>query len=153
MDKVKKEGFRLTGLRLDKKTSNKNGQSGIDCGSLWQRFETEGFADKITGKLGNEIYAVYFDYEGDHTSPFSYFIGCKTDPGSVPPKDMDSLLIPPLTYCKITAKGKMTACIIEAWEKIWSSDIDRAYQFDFEVYDDKSRDWNNAEVGIYVSCV
>lgn len=152
MDKVKKEEFRLIGLRLDKKTTNEGGQSGIDCGNLWQKFETESFAEKIIGKLGNEVYAVYFDYEGDDTTPFSYFIGCKVNPITKPPKDMESLLIPSSNYYKTTAKGKMTGCITDTWKKIWNSKIKRTYKFDFEVYDERSKDWSNAEVDIFVSC-
>jgi predicted transcriptional regulator YdeE len=77
MDKIKKDEFKLIGLKLNNKTTNENGQSGIDCGSLWQTFEIENFAERIQDKLSDEIYAVYYDYEGDHTKPFSYFIGCK----------------------------------------------------------------------------
>lgn len=153
MDKVKKEEFRLIGLGLNKKTTNQGGQSVIDCGNLWQKFETEGFAEKIIGKLGNEVYAVYFDYEGEDNTSFSYFIGCKVNLDSELPRDMESLFIPSLNYYKTTAKGKMTGCITEAWKKIWNSKIDRTYKFDFEVYDERSKDWTNAEVDIYVSCV
>lgn len=77
MDITKKSEFKLIGLKLDHKTTNKGGQSSIDCGNLWQRFEIENFVERIPNKLGDEIYAVYFDYEGDNTEPFSYFIGCK----------------------------------------------------------------------------
>lgn len=70
-------GFTLAGLKLPQKTTNEGGQSNINCGGLWQKFNTENIAARIQDKLGAEIYAVYFDYEGDHTKPFSYFIGCK----------------------------------------------------------------------------
>jgi predicted transcriptional regulator YdeE len=76
MNRINISEFKLIGLQLDKKTSNEGGQSGIDCGNLWQKFEKENFAELIPNKLGDEIYAVYFDYEGDDTKPFSYFIGC-----------------------------------------------------------------------------
>lgn len=45
----------------------------------------------------------------------------------------------------------MPACIGKAWQEIWNSDIKRAYQADFEVYDERSADWNDAEVDIYIS--
>jgi hypothetical protein len=37
-------------------------------------------------QLGEEILAVYHQYEGDHTKPFSYFIGCKVNPDAETPK-------------------------------------------------------------------
>ncbi len=143
--------FKLAGLKLPHKTINENGQSNIDCGSLWQRFETEEIADQIPDKLTNDVYAVYFDYEGDHTKPFSYFIGCKVDMDAVTPHGLDSLIIPKQQYQKVTAAGKMPDCISDSWKAIWKAEMDRAYGYDFELYDDRSKDWSKAEVDILVS--
>jgi len=151
MNKTSVTGFKLIGLRLSNKTTNEGGQSGIDCGNLCQKFETENFAEIIPGKLSNEVYAVYFDYEGDYSKPFSYFIGCKVDVDTEVPQGMDSLRIPFGSYLKITTKGKMPDCIINSWKDIWDSGINRAYQYDFEVYDERSKNWNNTEVDIFVS--
>ncbi|MEJ0104350.1 MAG: hypothetical protein WDO19_18085 [Bacteroidota bacterium] len=65
--------FTLTGLALKTKTWNADGRSAIDCGSLWQQFEKGNYADKIPGKLDNDIIAVYHNYEGDHTQPLFLF--------------------------------------------------------------------------------
>ena len=151
MEKIKLPGFNLTGIKLDKKTTNSGGQSTIDCGHLWKKFEKENFASRISNKLSDEIYAVYFDYEGDHTQPFSYFIGCKVNIGSALAADMDSLMIPVQSYTKFIAKGRMPGCISDSWKGIWDSKIERAYKYDFEVYDDRSKDWSNAIVDIFVS--
>ncbi len=151
MNKTSVTGFKLIGLKLSNKTTNEGGQSGIDCGNLWQKFETGNFAEIIPGKLSNEVYAVYFDYEGDYSKPFSYFIGCKVGVDTEVPPGMDSLRIPSGSYLKITTKGKMPDCIINSWKDIWDSEINRAYQYDFEVYDERSKNWNNAEVDIFVS--
>ena len=140
------------GLSLTKKP-NSGGQSNIDCANLWQKFEKENFASQISNKISDEIYAVYFDYEGDHTQPFSYFIGCKvkTHPEFAP--GIDTLMIPAQSYSKFIAKGKMPGCISDSWKDIWDSKIERAYKFDFEVYDERSKDWNNAIVDIFVSTI
>ena len=151
MNKNNIEEFRLIGLKLDHKTTNEHGQSGIDCGNLWQRFERENYADKIPGKLSNEIYAVYFEYEGDYTKPFSYFIGCKVNKDTKALHNMDGLLLPSGIYAKVTAKGKIPDCITNTWKDIWSSDIKRSYHYDFEVYDERSRDWRSAEIDIFIS--
>lgn len=37
------------------------------------------------------------------------------------------------------------------WNEIWDSGIARSLQTDFEVYDERNKDWNNAEVDIYLS--
>jgi predicted transcriptional regulator YdeE len=64
---------------------------------------------------------------------------------------MDSLIIPAGNYYKVIAKGTMPGCIASASKNIWSSISDRAYQFDFEIYDERSKDWSNAEIEIFVS--
>jgi predicted transcriptional regulator YdeE len=141
----------LIGLKLPSKTSNENNQSMKDGGELWTRFEKEEIASKIPNKLSDEIIAVYYNYEGDHTRPFSYFIGCKVEQGTHVPDDLDSLTIPAGNYQKVTAKGEMPGCMAEKWREIWNSNIPRAYKFDFEIYDERSQDWSDAEVDIYLS--
>lgn len=151
MNKIELEEIKLIGLSLKTKTSNENGRSNVACGNLWQEFEKESYEDKIPNKLSDEILAVYHKYEGDSTKPFSYFIGCKVKTETEVPEGMDSLIIPRGMYQKINAKGKMPDCVANAWKEIWSSNIHRAYQADFEVYDERSKDWSNAEVEIYLS--
>lgn len=153
MEKTEKNNFSLIGLQLDGKTTNENNQSSKDCGSLWQKFEKDSIFDLIPNKLSNEIYAVYFDYEKDETKPFSYFIGCKVDKNAEVPENLKLIEIPSQNYLKVTAKGVMTDCITKAWEKIWGSGIARKFGFDFEVYDERSKDWNDAELDIYVSII
>jgi predicted transcriptional regulator YdeE len=151
MSNVEIKDITLIGLSLKTKTTNTNGQSGIDCGNLWQEFEKEKYADSIPAKLSDEIVAVYHQYEGDSTKPFSNFVGCKVKPGTETPQGLDSLSIPKGAYHKIMAKGKMPDCVSNAWKEVWTSNIPRTYQVDFEVYDERSKDWNDAEVEIYLS--
>ena len=94
MNNIELEEINLVGLSLGKKTTNENGQSAIDCGSLWQKFQEGHYIEKIPGKSDDNVLAVYHQYEGDHTRPFSYFIGCKVEAGTPAPEGMDSLVIP-----------------------------------------------------------
>jgi len=150
---MEKEKFRLIGLKLPHKTTNENNQSGKDCGELWQKFERDKIFDLIPNKLSNEIYAVYYDYESDENGVFSYFIGCKVSENAAIPENLKAIEIPSQNYEIVMAKGVMTGCITEAWQKIWNSEIPRKFGFDFEVYDERSRDWNDAELDIYVSII
>lgn len=47
----------------------------------------------------------------------------------------------------------MPDMVAEAWQEIWKSDIKRAYRPDFEVYKERSRDWQNAEAEIFISVI
>ena len=147
----KKEDFKLVGLKLKGKTTNQNNQSSKDCGDLWQKFEKDRIFEIIPEKLSNEVYAVYFDYVKDETTPYAYFIGCKVDKNSKIPKELEELMIPVQQYKKFTAKGVMTGCVTETWNEIWTSKIKRNFGYDFEIYDERSQDWSNAEVDIYIS--
>ncbi len=142
---------RLIGIGLTSKTTNENNQSMQDIGGLWARFEVEKCRDAIAGKTDQKVYAVYHDYDGDHTKPFAYFIGCEVNDDAETPGGMICVEIPIQDYHLHLAKGKMPDCIGMAWREIWESDINRAYTFDFEVYGEKSYDWNNAEVEIFLS--
>jgi predicted transcriptional regulator YdeE len=145
------ETITLIGLKLKDKTTNENAQAMVDCGNHWQKFEQEEVFNKIPGKSSQNIYAVYYDYEGDHTKPYSYFIGCAVTEATPTPEGMDRLTIPKQTYEHIIAKGAMPACVADAWRNIWNSERNRAYGYDFEIYSEKSSDWSNAEVDIYLS--
>ena len=151
MDPVTIDELSLIGLALKGKTTNANGQSAIDCGNMWQQFEKEGYQQKIPGKLSEEIFAVYHQYESDWTQPYAYFIGCKVKAGTAVPEELTGLTIPAGAYQQIRAKGQMPDCVADAWRAIWKSDIPRKYTADFEVYDHRSRDWNNAEVDIFIA--
>ena len=153
MSAIQMDEFKLIGLALPEKTTNEGGQSSIDCGNLWQKFEQEKYFEKIPGKLDDDVIAVYHEYEGDHTKPFSYFIGCKVSDDTNVPNKMESIIVPKGVYKKIIAIGKMPDCIINVWKDIWDSDIHRAFHTDFEVYGKESKDWNNARVEIFISII
>ncbi len=146
-----KEPIYLIGLPLSSKTSNDNGQSSIDCKNLWHAFEDGNYQSLITRQLSNHIYGVYYDYDGDSTQPFSYLVGCRVDNNTPVPQGLTSITIPPGNYEKINAKGTMPDCVIKAWKDIWAGNFARTHQIDFEVYDERSRDWANAEVDVYIS--
>ncbi|KIO78481.1 transcriptional regulator [Pedobacter lusitanus] len=151
MTQTELQGVQLIGISTKEKTTNENDQASIDCGNLWQEFMSNGIAARIPGKLSDEILAAYHSYDGDYTNPYAFFIGCKVSQGTVVPEGLDSLVIPSGNYLKITAKGKFPECIANTWREIWRTDYPRAYTVDFEVYDERSADWNNSEVDIFLS--
>ena len=150
---VQSDSIKLIGLALKIKTSNEDGQSAMDCGALWKRFEEGKYASGIPGKLNDAVYAVYHSYEGDHTKPFSYFIGCPVRQDTEVPAHLDELLVPKGRYAMVEARGRIPECISRAWKMIWEGDLHRAYNTDFEVYDQRSKNWNDAEVDIYLSVI
>ncbi|HMG94443.1 MAG TPA: hypothetical protein VK589_30495 [Chryseolinea sp.] len=70
MNNIELEEITLIGLSLGTTTTNANGQSGKDCGTLWQKFEKGNYAATIPQKLTNEIVAVYHRYEATSQNLF-----------------------------------------------------------------------------------
>jgi predicted transcriptional regulator YdeE len=149
---IKKPAVKLIGISLGFKTTNENEKAAEDCGALWQHFSGSFIAQKIKGRLNEAIYAVYYDYEGDYTKPYAYFIGCPVADDTEVPAGMETITIPEQTYEVVVAKGQMPDCIAIAWREIWKTrSIDHAYGFDFEIYGTKSKNWMDAEIDIYLS--
>jgi len=144
-------GFRLIGIGLPTKTTNDYGRSAVDCGGLWHKFMTEGLHQRIPGMIGPEIHAVYHDYDGDHTQPYAFFLGCKVLEEAEVPAGLSELVIPTGEYTVITARGVLPDSVMRAWSGIWASGMDRAYRPDFEVYGEQTMDPENSEVKIYLS--
>jgi predicted transcriptional regulator YdeE len=150
MNTTKKEAFKIIGISV--RTTNENGQAATDIQALWSRFFTENIPAKITNKLSDEIYSVYTDYEKDHTKPYTTILGYKVNDNEPVPAGMVEKRIDGATYRIFTAKGKASEnFVFRAWQNIWSSDADRSYTADFEVYGAGSQDPENAEVNIFIA--
>ncbi|RDI09819.1 GyrI-like domain-containing protein [Flavobacterium sp. AG291] len=149
---ITRPAVKLIGVSLGFKTTNENGKAAEDCDSLWQTFSGGFMAPRIKGKLNKDTYAVYYDYDGDYTKPYAYFIGCPVADDAEVPTGMETITIPEQNYEVVTAKGQMPKCIGDTWHEIWKEENrNRAYGYDFEIYSEKAADWNNAEVDIFLS--
>ncbi len=116
-----------------------------NCGIYFGRKKT---VDKIPNKKGNEILALYTDYEGDYSQPFNYMICCEVTSIEDVPLGMVAKIIPTADYTILKAMGKFPDCLIKTWKAIWQSDLKRTYRYDFEVY--KTLDPNLTEIDIYI---
>ena len=142
--------FNVIGISV--RTTNENGQSAQDIPALWNKFMTEGIQQKIPGKISEEIFCIYTDYEKDHTKPYTTILGCKVESLDFVPENMVGKTIESADYEKIIAKGNLTEGIVyNKWLEIWNSDLDRIFTADFEVYGEKVQDPKNAEVDIYIA--
>ncbi len=142
--------FKIIGISV--RTTNQNNQAAKDITALWNKFTEEGILDMIPNKVGNTIYSVYTDYEGDYTKPYTTILGCKVKNLNKIPKNMICKTIISEKYRKFTVKGNLTEGIVyKEWLKIWNKNINRKYSADFEVYGKKSQNPLNAEVEIFIA--
>lgn len=144
------ETFNVIGIAM--RTTNENGQAGVDIPALWNKFMSEGIMDKIPNKVTSDIYCIYTDYEKDHTKPYTTILGCKVSSVDNIPDAMISKTIEASPYQKFSPKGNiMQGLVYNEWIRIWNSGLPRTFTSDYEVYSDKSTNPENAEVDIYIA--
>lgn len=114
------------------------------------------FNQNINFEQSSELYSVYTNYESDYSGNYTYFFGRKVLSFDGIPEQFETLKIPTQNYIKFTTEsGVMPNIVIEAWQKIWAMTSDdlgseRAYIADFEIYDERASDNQNAIVDIYI---
>ena len=144
------EPFHVIGISA--RTTNENNQSAKDIGALWNKFLSENIMQAIPNRIDNIIYSVYTDYEKDHTKPYTSILGCRVSSLESIPDGFTGKTISGGNYKIFTAKGKISDGVIyKEWKKIWELDLKRKYTADFEVYDAKAQNPDNAEVDIYIA--
>jgi predicted transcriptional regulator YdeE len=131
------------------RTSNQQFQQ--EALPLWDRFIRENMGGMIKGRLNQKLLAVYTDYEGDYTKPFSYLIGCEVSNLENIPSGMIGMEIPTASYQVFTAHGEFPQSMLVAWQKIWNFDNYRAYTTDFEVYPADFNPQNNPQIDIFIA--
>ena len=138
-------------IGISKRTSNLDNAASNDIGYLWQQFIRENSGDLIPNKSSDDIYAVYTNYESDHLGAYTVLIGCAVSSLENVPSGFDSVNIKGGLYRKYSPSGKMPVMVINEWQKIWDIEIDRSYTTDYELYDQRAADPENAEIDIYVA--
>ena len=150
MEKLTIESFKVIGISV--RTTNKNNQVAKDIGDLWGRFINDKVLEAIPNKIDNSIYCIYTEYEKDHTKPYTTILGCKVSDLQTVPEGMVGKTFDEANYTKIVAKGKISqGMVFNEWRKIWNSNLDRTFTADFEVYDEKAQNPENAEVDIFIA--
>ncbi len=113
---------------------------------------------KIPDKVEQSIYAVYTDYASDANGQYTLVLGAKVRPLPNPtlPEGMVVKTVPAGQYAVFTSeRGPVAKVVVDAWKQIWSdyqspANGERAYRADFELYDQRAADPNNAQVEIYI---
>jgi predicted transcriptional regulator YdeE len=126
-------------------------------GATLQKFFANNMQDQIPERKNpGRVFSIYTQYESDEHGEYTYFLGEEVNSHKNIPEGFEALTIPTQTYKKLTSStGKMPTIVIDLWKKIWQMDEaslegKRSYVSDFEIYDEKSHDPENATVDIYI---
>jgi predicted transcriptional regulator YdeE len=160
MKKHKTSMPEMTLVGISMRTNNK-AEMNLDTGKIGPtvgQYFGEQLADSIKHRSQPGVtYAVYTDFESDETGEYTYLIGEAVE--SLEGQDLNrfsAVAVPASEYQKLTTeKGAMPKIIIDAWQKIWSMSEQafegkRRYIADFEVYDERAADPQNAQVDIFI---
>jgi len=118
-------------------------------GAVWQKFLSENLADDIPERLDDLLIAMYFNYEGEPSDPYHFFLGCEVGDVACVQDGFALRTIPVGNYAEFLAVGKMPAALVETWQQIWKADLKRNFAADFEIHDPATPD----QVAIYVGVI
>ncbi|MFT0800854.1 GyrI-like domain-containing protein [Bacillus swezeyi] len=117
--------------------------------SMWELFQKEKPLPAF--QIPRDIIALYSDYETDEHGTYTFSIGTFIEQE----QDVFNVMtLPASEYAVfISRRGRIEEVVIETWREIWEWDQKglRTYTGDFEVYDEKTADRDNAQVAIYVA--
>jgi len=122
-----------------------------DIPALWQQFHQTQVFQRITNKKSNYIFALYCDYEGDYTKPYTCLIGCEVTSTDHIPQDMVIKETPKSMYVVFKSQGEFPAELIKTWHAIWQAPLNRTYTGDFELYAPNFDPIENPEVDVYIA--
>src|SRR5271167_4964120 len=154
---VYQEAFQVVGIEASTNNAKEAGPDAI-IGKLWQQFLSQNLLNKIPDRVDQSIIAVYTDYISDANGQYTFVLGAKVKPVPNPvlPEGMVVKTVPAGRYAVFTSdRGPVAKVVVETWKRIWAyyqspANGQRAYRADFEVYDQRAADPNNAHVDIYV---
>ncbi|GAA3412550.1 zinc ribbon domain-containing protein [Paenibacillus hodogayensis] len=156
-----KAEIRLMGIAATTTNASELSGGGI-ISKLWARFGQEAIRDKLPARADaqqdqNLFYACYTNYENGALGEYTFLIGAEADASDEVPAGMQAVVVPPATYAVFTtAKGPMDRVVLEAWQAIWkwsalAADMERTFTGDFELYDERSLNPQDAQVDIYIA--
>ena len=136
-------------IGLELRTNNEECSSAMPVHK--ERFFKENIFSKIPNKLNENILALYTDYEGDYTKPYSWILGCEVSSLEDIPEGLVGRVLQASTYAVFTTQGVFPQGLISVWQEIWKLNLSRSYTSDFEMYRSGFDPQSNPEVKVYIA--
>lgn len=146
---IQKPSLNIIGIEC--KTSNAPEDGPQDIPRLWEQFYSKDIINKIPNKASNEVIALYCDYKGDYTQPYSLVIGCSVISLEEVCEGMVAKTIPAGSYAVFRAIGEHPTSLIKTWGSIWQTKLNRTYTGDYEFYGEKFFSELPQEVEVYIA--
>ena len=128
-----------------------NGPDAQQIPAFLQKNFAAGTLQKIPNKVNTHAnISGYTDY--DAAGNYTYIMGSFVTSLAAVPEGMKARNVPAQKYAMFTVKGSGKH-IIEFWRNLWSKQwtFERAFTFDYELYDERYTGDDNSVVDIYIS--
>lgn len=136
-------------IGLELRTNNEECSSAMPAHK--DRFFKENILAIIPNKINKNILALYTDYEGDYTKPYSWILGCEVFSLEDIPEGLVGKVIAESKYAVFTTHGEFPQGLIAVWQDVWKSGLQRLYTNDFEVYRSDFDPQRNPQVQVYIA--
>jgi predicted transcriptional regulator YdeE len=147
--------FSIIGIAA--RTTNAKEMSGEGViADQWERVMAGGIIEQIPNRADSSVIAMYTDYESDASGEYTFLIGAKVTSIDSIPEGMIAKQVPDAGYAVFTSeRGPAWKVVPGMWQKIWSTPAsemggERAFLADFEIYDERAADPQNAVVEVWV---
>ncbi len=127
-----KRAFKIIGIS----TKTGNGHAASDIATLWQRWFSEGIAEKIPNKVSEEVLNLYYEYETDQNGAYTVLLGCRVENLDTIPEGLDGDSFHSHNYAVYKHSGKLPETVIDTWKSIRNeTNYLRTFIVDFDIYD------------------
>lgn len=152
---ITEEQFYVAGYQV--RTNNANEMTGQGkIGKLWQRFYQQNLGAQIPDRTDARLIVVYSGYASDEKGDYNYLLGAPVSSVDHLPAGMTFKKIVQGRYAVLTtAQGPLVDVLQAGWKKVWTmppSELGgkRAFLTDYEVYDPRSANPQQAQVEIHI---
>ena len=146
-----KKGMKIIGIKT--RTKNDMGKPNLEIMNLWNQFMTENIIEKIPNKVNHDIYSIYTDYENNFMGEYTLILGLSVTSLDHIPEGMIGRQFDDEKFKIYEAKGSMPGAVINTWVEIWKNDtvLNRKYSYDYEIYNEKSRNGDDSIVNVHIA--
>ncbi|QPF72119.1 AraC family transcriptional regulator [Roseateles sp. DAIF2] len=128
------QALHVIGLEL--RTSNQQAFSTIPA--HWRRFTEEAVLQRLAGRIGEEVYAVYthFEHAGrNNEGLYSLVIGAAMPAGAEVPAGLTRVVAPASARAVFPVEAGRFDLVGPAWQEIWQRrELRKTYVADYERY-------------------
>lgn len=126
--------------------------------SLWEKTISSTYLSTLAERADSSYMSLYTNYDSDEHGEYTYVTGVKTDAApSTLQEGAECFSVPGKMYARVTTpQGPRPPVLIETWRNIWllppsNPGGRRAFENDFEVYDERAANPQDSQIDIYLS--